>query len=191
MTDNALINFLAAYGPTANGSNMYDEFVLESAKKADISPIELSDRSGEIAASLTSDEPISVLLTGTAGDGKTYTARRVLNILSEKEGNIWQNMPQDEVIVHCKKNGHQIHFIKDLSEIREEKKRDLIPRLVKAFYPEGGASDIYLLCVNDGHLIKTWREYTDGGDLKAKAIFDAFQRLLRMMIRKRINWPFG
>ena len=177
MTDNSLIEFLAAYGPTSDGNNMYDEFVVQTANDAGLDPIEIpQNRSEQIKSNLTAAEPISILLTGTAGDGKTYTARQVLYELSDGR-NAWGNT-DTEVIFDCDDNGYRIHFIKDLSEVNDTKKRKLIPQLLKAFYREGDSKDVYVICANDGHLLKTWREYM-GGDQRALTIFQTFQRLLK------------
>ena len=62
---------------------MYDEFVLAAAAAAGVDPIAIPEnRSGAILKDLTAEQPRSVILTGTAGDGKTYTARKVLEALS-------------------------------------------------------------------------------------------------------------
>jgi len=177
MTDNPLIEFLAAYGPTSDGNNMYDEFVVQAAKIAGLDPIEIpQNRSEQIRSDLTSAEPVSVLLTGTAGDGKTYTARHVLEDMSGGT-KTWGNT-DTEIVFDCEENGYRIHFIKDLSEVDSAKKRALIPQLLKAFYCEDGSRDIYVVCVNDGHLIKTWREHM-GDDPRAPTVLETFQRLLK------------
>jgi len=41
--NNPLIEFLAAYGPVANGQNMYDEFVLKAAKEASVEPLSIEE----------------------------------------------------------------------------------------------------------------------------------------------------
>lgn len=177
MIDNPLIAFLAAYGPTSDGNNMYDEFVVQAAKSAGLDPIEIpQQRSAQIKADVTAQEPISVLLTGTAGDGKTYTARHVLNELSG--GSLAWGNTDPEIPFDCIENGYRIHFIKDLSEIDNATKQSLIPRLLKAFYRDEGVRDVYVVCVNDGHLIKTWREHM-GDDARAAEVLQTFQRLLK------------
>ena len=177
MTDNPLIEFLAAYGPTSDGNNMYDEFVAQAAKRAGLKPIEIPQtRSDKIIADVTAAEPLSVLLTGTAGDGKTYTARHVLDKLSG--GNIAWGNTDPEIVFDCKDNGYRIHFIKDLSEVDGATKQALIPRLLTAFYRDNGVRDVYVVCVNDGHLIKTWREHM-GDDPRADSVLKTFKNLLK------------
>ena len=43
MAQNELVDFLAAYGPTSDGNNMYDEFVVAAAAKAGVDPIARPD----------------------------------------------------------------------------------------------------------------------------------------------------
>ena len=85
MGQNSLISFLAAYGPTSDGNNMYDEFVVAAAAAAGVNPIAIPEnRSDAILKDLTAEQPRSVILTGTAGDGKTYTAIRYVH----KDGDV-------------------------------------------------------------------------------------------------------
>src|SRR6056297_3075783 len=97
---NPLIDFFSAYGPVANGQNMYDEFVVEAAKNAGVAPLVIQEpRSEKIAEILMSDEPRTVVLTGTAGDGKTYTARKVLDRISGGTA-AWTN-EESEISIVC------------------------------------------------------------------------------------------
>lgn len=173
---NPLIDFFSAYGPVANGQNMYDEFVVEAAKKAGVAPLVIKEpRSEKIAEILMSDEPRTVVLTGTAGDGKTYTARKVLDRISGGTA-AWTN-EESEISVVCPSNGKTITFVKDLSEVRADDKKKLVPRVIGSIFgdPE---SEIFVLCVNDGHLLKTWRENA-GDDPRAEMAISIIQGMLR------------
>ena len=103
-----------------------------------------------------SDNPRTVILTGTAGDGKTYTARKVLDLVSDGTA-AWAN-EESELSVVCSKNGQTITFIKDLSEVRVGDKKKLVPRILESLFGIEENHEIFVLCVNDGHLLKTWRE---------------------------------
>lgn len=174
---NPLIEFLSAYGPVANGQNMYDEFVLKAAKEAGVEPLAIEEhRSQEIAEILMSDVPRTVILTGTAGDGKTYTARKVLDLVSGGTA-AWANA-ESELSVICPKNGHTITFIKDLSEIRTTDKKKLVPRIVESLFNTQKSHEVFVLCVNDGHLLKTWRENA-ADDPRADTSIEAIQGMLR------------
>jgi hypothetical protein len=175
--NNPLIEFLAAYGPVANGQNMYDEFVLKAAKEASVEPLSIEeDRSQAIAGILMSDNPCTVILTGTAGDGKTYTARTVLDLVSDGTA-AWAN-EESELSVVCSTNGQTITFIKDLSEVRAGDKKNLVPRILESLFGIEENHEIFVLCVNDGHLLKTWRENA-ADDPRADMSIEAIQGMLR------------
>jgi len=176
MAHNNLIDFLAAYGPTSDGNNMYDEFVVAAAAKADVEPISIpEERSDEILKDLTAEQPRSVILTGTAGDGKTYTARKVLERLSGSAAT-WKNTQETFEWVDPK-TGRRIVFVKDLSEIEPTSKSAIIPRLIEAF-SNPSSSELFVLCVNDGHLLRTWEEHMNG-DARGANILATFRELLR------------
>ena len=79
MTPNPLVEFLASYGPQASSNNLYDEFVVNAAQKTGCEPLEIEQPLiGQVIKWLQEPSPKSIILTGTAGDGKTYTARRVM-----------------------------------------------------------------------------------------------------------------
>lgn len=176
MAHNPLVEFLAAYGPTSDGNNMYDEFVMGAAKKAGLDPLSIPETiSDEIVSALRGPYPCSYILTGTAGDGKTYTARKVLEKLSQRPLH-WPD-GQAELKYELPENGRSICFIKDLSEVQAKEKATIIPRLIKAF-SNPGTSECFVLCVNDGHLLRTWEEHMGQSDPGAE-ILATFRELLR------------
>jgi hypothetical protein len=173
--ENPLIKFLAAYGPTPDGNNMYDEFVVAAAGRAGLDALHIPEaHSKRIIQDLSSETPISTILTGTAGDGKTYTARQVLDELSDGS-RAWANTESMVTISH---KGRTIHFVKDMSELSDSEKATIIPSLIDACTAPAGTGDLYVICVNDGHLLKTWRDHA-GGDPRAEKILEAFQVLLK------------
>ena len=77
MTTNPLVEFFGSYGPQASSNNLYDEFVVAAAKKTRCAPLEIDQPLiGDLENLFRSETPVSVILTGTAGDGKTYAARK-------------------------------------------------------------------------------------------------------------------
>lgn len=176
MAQNELVNFLAAYGPTSDGNNMYDEFVVAAAAKAGVDPIAIPEtRSDEILKDLTAEQPRSVILTGTAGDGKTYTARKVLEALSGSAAT-WGNTQETYEWVDSKSE-RRIIFVKDLSELEPTSKGAIIARMVAAF-SNPVSTEHFVLCVNDGHLLRTWEEHIKG-DPRGERILATFRELLR------------
>lgn len=76
---NPWVTFLRKYGPVSDNDAMYDELVLNAARRNGVEPLRL-DSGGlleELVANFRSEHPRSVILTGTAGDGKTWLCREV------------------------------------------------------------------------------------------------------------------
>ena len=66
------VRFLRSYGPTPNNLTLFDEFVTDNLVKAKVKPITLSSPLLEkIKQHVSSGESGSILIAGTAGDGKT------------------------------------------------------------------------------------------------------------------------
>ena len=78
------ISFLRQYGPIPRNNNMYDETIHRAAKRANLSPITFEHPFEQRVLALFSPaaRPISTILTGTAGDGKTHLCRRVWEMLT-------------------------------------------------------------------------------------------------------------
>src|SRR5512138_2917845 len=76
----AWLKFLRHYGPVPRNDNMYDETIQRSARKQGITPIDFEhpkQKEIEGCFNQTTADPVSVILTGTAGDGKTHLCRQV------------------------------------------------------------------------------------------------------------------
>src|SRR5581483_5175444 len=74
------IRFLRQYGPVPRNDNMYDEHIQRSAKRAGVPPIVFLHPLEDEVLSLFragSPHPSSIILTGTAGDGKTHLCRKI------------------------------------------------------------------------------------------------------------------
>jgi hypothetical protein len=158
---NPLVEFFGSYGPQPSSNNLYDEFVQTAAAKTGCRPIEIAQPLvEELAAELLSPAPRSIILTGTAGDGKTYTARKLLERLAGA-GRSWDNTQKQFQITLP--NGRPVVFIKDLSELNEADKTEIYPE-VRAALLEGSGS-LFVICVNDGHLLKFFRDREAEGGL--------------------------
>ncbi len=72
------LKFLRQYGPIARNDSMYDETIQRAAKRARVAPIVFDHpRRAEVLSCFKADTPTSVILTGTAGDGKTHLCRLI------------------------------------------------------------------------------------------------------------------
>lgn len=151
---NMYVEFLSSYGPSPSSSNLYDEFVVDAAKKTGCAPLKVEQPLvDQILDNLKGVTSKSVILTGTAGDGKTYTARQVLGRLTGRD-EIWGNTEKQ---YHISDGGREYVFVKDLSELNEKDKDEFFPGLIDSLSnPESNRK--YIVCVNDGHLLKLFRE---------------------------------
>lgn len=171
MTTNPLVELLASYGPQPSSNNLYDEFVVATAARIGCSPIHIEQPIVDILKkNLLSESPKSVILTGTAGDGKTYTARNVLEDLSAGK----KTWGATEKIVSHTFNNRKIRFIKDLSELKEHDKNRLFP-FISASLTEN-TNNIFIICVNDGHLLKFFRDRRD--ENHGKYLYDEIETML-------------
>ncbi|PCH74171.1 MAG: hypothetical protein COC12_04115 [Rhodobacteraceae bacterium] len=173
MVTNPIIEFLASYGPQPSSNNLYDEFVVEASKKSGCEPIEIAQPlAAELEAMFRSDTPQSVILTGTAGDGKTYTARKLVEAIAGS-GAHWKNTQKIYDLKAPNASDLQIRFIKDLSELNESDKNQLYANVRASLDGQGG--DHFVICVNDGHLLKFFRDREDDCDTVHDRISDMLQ----------------
>ena len=162
MTTNSLVAFLGSYGPQPSSNNLYDEFVVAAAEKTGCDPLEIDQPLiGDLVALFRSETPVSVILTGTAGDGKTYAARKLVEALAEREA-MWTNTQKVFDLPLPRRAHRRIRFIKDLSELNDSDKDEIFPSVRDSLLGEG--SDLFVICVNDGHLLKFFRDREGDGD---------------------------
>src|SRR5438552_2995553 len=82
------IRFVRQYGPIPRNDNMYDEHIRKSARRAGIRPLAFTHPvETEVLALFDRDAaPNSIILTGTAGDGKSHLCGKIWNKLGGDEG---------------------------------------------------------------------------------------------------------
>lgn len=150
------IGFLRNYGPIPCNDNMYDETIQRASKRKKIEPPTFETAYlNELIENFQAAMPKSVILTGTAGDGKTYYCRQVwdalggsLEVWQKETKNNWHVLPlQDKKLV----------VVKDLSELTAEEKQTLLPHVAEAI--AGKSTDkVFLIAANDGQLIEAWTD---------------------------------
>lgn len=147
------IGFLRQYGPIPRNDNMYDEAIHRIIKRKNIDPIIVeSVYLDELIQNYKSPNPKSVILTGTAGDGKTYNCREVWLALNGSL-KVWQN--DDKVKQLSLPNSKILYVIKDLSEL-QDKERDFLNQFVHSVLNPND-SNVFLMAANDGQLIEAWK----------------------------------
>lgn len=154
---NPWVTFLRQYGPIASNDNMYDEHIESAARRSRVNPLRF-DTGGlfeEIVRNFRSDQPRSVVLTGTAGDGKTYLCREVWTSLGG-DAEVWEGDAKVRVLEL--EFGAQLRVIKDLSELTVDEAQVLAPMAEAMFAHLPRA--VYLVAANDGQLRQAWERVT-------------------------------
>jgi hypothetical protein len=154
---NPWIQFLRKYGPIPRNDNMYDESIQHALRRSKIQPVEFeAPHLAELLQNFRGASPDSVVLTGTAGDGKTYLCRKVWEGLGG-DRSLWES--DDKVRRLALASGRQLTVIKDLSELRDED-RTFLTHMADAIC-NLNSSNVFLVAANDGQLVEAWHEAPD------------------------------
>ena len=151
----AWVRFLRSYGPTPNNLTMFDEYVSGALGRAKVQPINLSTPLLDMMIRrIESQAPGSLLIVGTAGDGKTYHCRALWTRIGGDPKD-WAG--KGNVKEHRLANGRLAVFIKDLSEFNGEESDLPLQRLEKSVLG-GDDSEIVILAANHGQLLDRLRD---------------------------------
>lgn len=167
------IRFLRHYGPSARNDNMYDEHIRASAARSSLEPLLFEHPIEEqllAAFSQSAQAPTSVILTGTAGDGKTHLCRKVWIQLGG-DPDAWES---DDVYFHVNASiaGSEttVHIVRDLTGLPETgqtgeflTKTDLLEFFSYTIFDQSSNS-VFLIAANDGQLVDTWARLNRGND---------------------------
>jgi len=196
MKESQWIRFLRHYGPVPRNDNMYDETIQRSARRQGISPINFEHpyqvRIADSFNQATAD-PVSVILTGTAGDGKTHLCRQVWKALAGEEEDWASDNPYLTILFHYPKDrthwperhdpslyrSVRVHFIRDLSGWAPQQgaewdleKEALLHKFCHSLFNDE-ADEIFLIAANDGQLIESFRRLKDTEEVKrARQVFE-------------------
>lgn len=150
----AWVRFLRNYGPIPTNDNMYDETIQRALRRHKIRPITLpAPLRDELVANFRGPSPLSHIITGTAGDGKTYHCREVWIELGG-DANLWNQ--GDKVQRLDLGDGRSLVVVKDLSELRDEESAPLIAEF-SADIADPATSTYYLLAANHGQLLEKFK----------------------------------
>ena len=147
----AWVRFLRSYGPTPTNLNLYDEHVAGALGRAKVKPITLSSPLLEkIKERVSSGKPGSILIAGTAGDGKTYHCRSLWSFLggSDKE---WSNDSTVKMLTLA--NERRAIFVKDLSELSDDQSDQALALMATTVFGDVDDS-IVVVAANHGQILK-------------------------------------
>ena len=152
----AWVRFLRSYGPTPNDLNLFDEYVTGALGRAKVAPIELtSPQLEEMRRKIESGTAGSILIAGTAGDGKTYHCR---SLWAAFGGNVkaWANAePVKKLTLDY---GRTAVFVKDLSEISDQTQSDEVLGTLERTVLGGDHSVVMIVAANHGQVLERLRE---------------------------------
>jgi len=151
----AWVRFLRSYGPTPNNLTLFDEFVTDNLVKAKVKPITLSSpQLVKIKERVDSGLPGSILIAGTAGDGKTYHCRGLWNHLggSAKDWSAKTTVKYLPLV-----DGRHAIFVKDLSELNDEESDAVLTVMEQSMNGEDMKSFV-VIAANHGQILERLRD---------------------------------
>jgi hypothetical protein len=152
----AWVRFLRSYGPTPENGTLFDEHVTKALAKARVQAIKLpTPRLAEILERVSSGTPGSVLIAGTAGDGKTFHCRSLWLALG---GDAREWAAASVVKELTLADGRIAVFVKDLSELGQELSDDAMNLLERSV--QGDENQRFLIvAANHGQMLERLREF--------------------------------
>ena len=174
---NGLISFLRHYGPIPAGDNMYDELIQAEIERHEIDPVLHIDpaKLNQVQENFESPSPRNVILTGTAGDGKTYHCRRIWTYFGG-DPETWK-AGKKVVSLKLPASGKLLTIVKDLSELTQIEKTEVIAAVESAVRTSTG-DECYLVAANDGQLLASWRDWADSQGQEEQRVFRALEDML-------------
>jgi hypothetical protein len=158
-TNTRWIAFLRNYGPIPTNANMYDERIERSRQRAGVDPgIRLPAPSiDEALAVLRAENPASVVLTGTAGDGKTYQCRQIwLQLGGDPEA--WEaGKSETPGVLELALGNRRLLVVKDLSELNAEAAKAFFECIFESLSDEVRPT-LFLIAANVGQLHDEWQK---------------------------------
>ena len=143
---------LAAYAPTSQNKASYDEHVSTYVKKLGVDAIDINNGLFKKLYTTFIAQSKPIIISGSAGDGKTYLLRKLFEVLGEDTSK-WSK----DYIPELSHNGFKIKFIKDFTEILKQDKIEILEGLYKSIYEE--SKELYIIAANDGILTDTLRDH--------------------------------
>lgn len=151
----AWVRFLRSYGPTPQNLTMFDEYVSGAVGRAGVQPLRLATPLLEaMVKHIESQQAGSMLIAGTAGDGKTYHCRALWSRIGG-DPQVWAG--KGNVKEHRLIDGRLAVFIKDLSEFNGEESDLPLQRLEKSVLGSDD-SEVVILAANHGQLLGRLRD---------------------------------
>ncbi|WP_213194625.1 hypothetical protein [Desulfuromonas sp. AOP6] len=156
---------------------MYDELIQTEIERHGIDPvIHLTPaRLKEVQENFGSAEPCNVILTGTAGDGKTFHCRQIWTVFGGDPEH-W-NAGEKIVSLTLSASEKKLTIVKDLSELTQEEKNKMLANLAASVSGKN-SENVYLVAANDGQLLASWRDWSESQGEDEHKIFKIVEDML-------------
>jgi hypothetical protein len=152
----AWVRFLRSYGPTPNDLNLFDEYVTGALGRAKVQPITLtSPQLEKMKERVASGALGSVLIAGTAGDGKTYHCRSLWSSLGGSAKDWAAQTPVKRLHLA---DGRAAVFVKDLSEISDARQSDEVLELLERSVLGAENAEFLIVAANHGQILERLRD---------------------------------
>ena len=160
------VRFLRQYGPISRNDNMYDEQIRRSARRYDVEALDFThplEADLFTAISKSAERARSVILTGTAGDGKSRLCGRLWTELGGSSDDWTANEIYQEVSAAVAGRERKVGIIRDLTALPAQGtygvwdgKHALLEAINRSFL-DPDPDLIFIVAANDGQLLDTWR----------------------------------
>lgn len=176
------IGFLRNYGPIATNANMYDERIERSRQRAGVEPgLQLPAPVVEQALSrLSAASPVSVILTGTAGDGKTYHCRQIWAQLGGDSAFWDRGHSERPGVLELAVRGRRLLVVRDLSELNDEASLGFFEEIFATL----GSADrpvLFLIAANVGQLHDEWHKALSALEVRFPAARSCWRDIERQL----------
>lgn len=177
------VRFLRQYGPIPRNDNMYDEQILRSANRLGVRALDFVHPVEEdLLAALApgAAEARTVVLTGTAGDGKSRLCARAWMALHGDPDAWASDEVYHETVAEVAGRARTVGVIRDLTAlpdagphgIHADKRALLCAVSASLFDPD--PDRVFVVAANDGQLMEGWRRLGDAPlAAEAHALFEA------------------
>ncbi|NRQ17689.1 hypothetical protein BHMPCIPO_04951 [Ensifer sesbaniae] len=160
------VRFLRQYGPISRNDNMYDEQIRRSARRYDVEALDFAhplEVDLFAAVSKSAERARSIILTGTAGDGKSRLCGRLWTELGGSSDEWTANEIYQEISSEIAGRVRTVGIIRDLTALPAqgtygiwEGKNALLAEVNRSFFSPD-PDWIFVVAANDGQLLDTWR----------------------------------
>lgn len=164
LPNEGFIIYLGGYGANPENASAYDEHIVKAIEQYHITPISLKNKFiTQIENDINELEHGVILITGTAGDGKSYLCRQVWkDLFGETNKDKWEGA--DKNIVETTYQGKNLCFIKDLSATTQNsgEEVEIVNRLDKILLNEDKSlKEILIIAANDGQILEKFNKATN------------------------------